>query len=42
MLVEALAMSTAAVAPIGDRPLVKPEGGDDGLHRAAMAEQGDG
>jgi hypothetical protein len=27
------------VAPVGDGPLVEAEGGDDGLDRAAVAEQ---
>ena len=41
MLVEELAVSAGAVAPVGDGPLVEPEGGDDGLDRTAVSEQGD-
>ena len=41
MLVEELAVSAGAVAPVGDGAFVEPEGGDDGLDRAAVAEQGD-
>jgi hypothetical protein len=41
MLVESLAVSAGAVAPVGDGPFVEPEGGDDGLDRTAVAEQGD-
>src|SRR4051812_1591557 len=41
MLVEPLTVLTGPVAPAGDRPLVEPEGGDDGLDRAAVAEQRD-
>ena len=40
MLVEALAVPAGPVPPGGDGPLVEPEGGDDGLQRAAVAEQG--
>jgi hypothetical protein len=41
LLVETLAVSTGAVAPVGDRALVEPERSDDGLHRTAVAEQRD-
>src|SRR4051812_48004880 len=40
-LVKLLAMSPGPVPPGGDGALVEPEGGDDGLHRAAVAQQGD-
>src|SRR5262245_11411979 len=40
MLVEALPMSARPIPPGGDGPLVEPEGGDDRLQRAAVAEQG--
>ena len=38
---EALAVSAGPVLPVGDGALVEAEGGDDGLDRAAVAEQGD-
>src|SRR5512135_1440079 len=34
-------MTARPILPGGDRPLIEPEGGDDGLHRTAVAEQGD-
>src|SRR5215468_803442 len=39
--VYALAMGAALVLPVGDRALIKAVGGDDGLGRAARAEEGD-
>jgi len=39
MLMELLSMAAGPVAPIGDGPLIKAEGGDDGLDWAAVAEQ---
>ncbi len=36
MLVEALAVSTGSVAPVGDRSLVESERNNDGLHRTAV------
>ena len=41
MLVELLTMAAGPIAPVGDGPLVEPEGGDDRLDRTAMAEEGD-
>ena len=41
MLVEPLTVAAGPIAPVGDGPLVEPEGGDDRLDRTAMAEQGD-
>ena len=41
MLVDVLAVPAGPVAPVGDGPLVEPEGGDDRLERAAVAEQGE-
>jgi hypothetical protein len=38
--VKALAVSSRLLLPVSDRSLVEAEGGDDGLHRAAVAEQG--
>src|SRR5918998_939749 len=34
-------MLPSPIAPGGHGPLIEPEGGDDGLQRTAMAEQGD-
>ena len=41
MVVELAGVSAGPVAPVGDGPLVEPEGGDDRLDRTAVAEQGD-
>src|SRR5947209_2148548 len=41
MLVELARVSAGPIAPIGDRSLVEPDGGDDRPDRTAMAEQGD-
>ena len=38
---KSLAVPAGPVAPVGDGPLVEPEGGDDRLDRTAVAEQGD-
>jgi hypothetical protein len=41
MLVEALAVSAGPVSPVGDGALVEPERDNDGLHRTAVAKEGD-
>src|SRR5262245_17618756 len=40
MVVNALAVRAGPVVPPGNGPLVKPVGGDDGLGRAAVSQQG--
>src|SRR5262249_60684619 len=40
MVVNALAVRAGPAVPPGNGPLVKPVGGDDGLGRAAVSQQG--
>ena len=39
LLVKALTMTARPIPSGGDRPLIEPEGDDDGLHRTVVAEQ---
>src|SRR5262249_54202135 len=41
VLLDPLAVAAGLVLPVGDRALVEPEGGDDGLQGAAVDQQGD-